>query len=606
MRVRLLGLIWILINFSFASTFAQSDKEISPYQGAPGWSDTKDERMEWFRDARFGMFIHWGLYSAAGGYWAGEKYPQDYAEWIQTWAKVPSRAYADSLRPKFTASKFDAGAWADLAEKAGMKYVIITSRHHEGFTIFNSRQPYALNNGVTGSTNISPEGRDLYGELIHAFKERGLKAGAYYSLLDWQHPDSYEGFRFNPNPDDYVPDHDAYRDYLYGQIKELATNYDGLDVLWADFSSAGKQGETWGTRRILTDLIKWQPDILVNNRFWDGLENKNGDFGTPEKYVPPTGLPGMDWEVSHTMNESYGYSRHDSNWKSYTEVMRLFLETVSKGGNFLLNVGPDGQGEIPQPAIRLLEDIGAWMDINSEAIYQTQASPFQYMDWGYCTQKPGMLYLTVFNLPEEGKLSLPLKTPINKAYTLADQHVSLQVDKKGKYQVITLPGDIPGPVPVVVAVEIQGAAEVFETPVNSDADGRIILEANSARLSVGLSLIGANTHDPNRPNAIGRWKNTKESAHWEVRIRRPGNYRIVVHYKSEPDRGGSIQISLGDSRQAFSFPQEDTSGFKSEEAGILRVQQSALGAAPLRIGIKADSIRGALPQISRIELIPVP
>ena len=141
--------------------------------------------MEWFREARFGLFIHWGLYSAAAGSWDGKQYPQHYAEWIQAWAKVPSKSYAEVLKPKFTAAKFNADEWASLADEAGMKYMIITYRHHEGFSIFNSQEPFALKNNVTGGTNISPKGRDLYGEIITAFHKKGLKAGAYYSLLDW-------------------------------------------------------------------------------------------------------------------------------------------------------------------------------------------------------------------------------------------------------------------------------------------------------------------------------------------------------------------------------------------------------------------------------------
>ncbi|HCU46357.1 MAG TPA: hypothetical protein DF610_17345, partial [Sphingobacterium sp.] len=201
-KIALLG----LLSTAVLSTNAQS----VPYEGVSGWEETKDSRMEWFREARFGLFIHWGLYSAAGGSWDGKQYPQHYAEWIQAWAKVPSKTYAEVLKPKFTASKFDANAWASLAKEAGMKYVIITSRHHEGFSIFNSQQPYSLKNDITGGTNISPKGRDLYGEVVKAFRAKGLKAGAYYSLLDWQHPDSYEGISYlNPNPTGYKPNHEV-------------------------------------------------------------------------------------------------------------------------------------------------------------------------------------------------------------------------------------------------------------------------------------------------------------------------------------------------------------------------------------------------------------
>lgn len=591
-------------------TFCANSQETSvPYEGVPGWEATKKERLKWFREARFGMFIHWGLYSAAGGSWEGKQYPQHYAEWIQAWAKVESKPYAQVLKPKFTASKFDANAWASLAERAGMKYVIITSRHHEGFSIFNSQQPYSLHNNVTDGTNISPAGRDLYGEVVTAFRAKGLKAGAYYSLLDWQHPDSYEGLSYlNPNPTGYKPDHEAYKNYLYGQVKELANNYGGLDVLWLDYSSKKHQGESWGTKRILTDLIKWQPQILVNNRFWDGLENKNGDIGTPEKYIPPTGLPGMDWEVSHTMNESYGYSAHDQNWKSFDKMMRLFIETVSKGGNFLLNVGPDGEGAIPPQAIKLLTDIGQWMDVNHDAIYGTEASPFPALDWGYCTQKSGKLYFHVFDIPANGKIEIPLKSPIVKAHPLSSKK-TLQVTD-GKFgKTIQLPKDLQNiKMPMVIVAEIKGTPVVLESQVQTQRDGRIILTANNAKLmgTSGIKLIGAHTHDPNRPNAIGAWSQTSDHVYWDIKIQRPGQYKVVINYLPHQEKSGNIVIQFSNNILPYKLEKDKNGKFIDLEIGQVEISQQAIGETALRLTLKAEAIEGGtLPEISSISLVPI-
>jgi len=596
-----LGMLLCVTEGAFSQTATE------PYEGVPGWKESREKRMAWFKEARFGLFIHWGLYSAAGGSFEGKKYPQHYAEWIQTWGKIPSKQYAAVLKPKFTLRSFEPKAWARLAKKAGMKYMVLTSRHHEGFSLFNSQQPYALKNEVTGTANLSPAGRDLYREIMQAFRQEGLKVGAYYSLLDWQHPDSYEAFQLNPNMDNHQPDHNRYKDYLYGQIKELVQNYGNLDILWPDFSSKKYHGESWGTKRILTDLIKWQPDIIINNRFWEGLENKNGDIGTPEKYIPPTGLPGMYWEVSHTMNESYGYSAHDQNWKSFPKIMQLFVETVSKGGNFLLNVGPDGDGAIPEPAVRILERIGEWMQVNKEAIYGTSASPFQSLDWGYCTQKQGRLYLHVFDRPASGKIELPIKNKVTAAYVLAQPKNKLKVTLNGGRPTLPVEAFDTEKGPQVIVVEIQGKPLVEESLTQTQADGRIIMNANNAKLQAGkgLKIIGAHTHDPNRPNAIGQWKNPDDRVYWDIKIQKPGQYRVLISYLPDTRKQGKVTLQLLGQQLPFAFATEGN-GFKEVELGRVEVSQQVIGEPSTRVTLIASAIEGeSLPEIATISLVPV-
>lgn len=225
----------------------KADPEVSPFAGVQALVDIKAERTAWFEEARFGMFIHWGPYSAAGGYWppdpkTGKKYEQHYAEWIKVWAKVPEPEYGNLLKPIFTPDEGIIQSWAGLARDAGMKYAVLTTKHHDGYTLFNSTAPYSVDNDMTGGTNISPPGRDLVREFTDAFRDAGVVPGYYYSLIDWQHPAG-----------------EAYTEYLHHHLDELATNYGEVGVLWIDFSSAKTQGSHWGTRAILENWHAKQP-----------------------------------------------------------------------------------------------------------------------------------------------------------------------------------------------------------------------------------------------------------------------------------------------------------------------------------------------------------
>lgn len=607
MRLGIKNCLFFLCLFLFCSIkdlYAQNKSQ--PFEGVPGWLETQNQRLEWFQHARFGVFIHWGLYSAAGGEFKGETYPQHYAEWIQAWGKIPSKEYSEFLKPQFTLRHFDPKEWAKLVKKSGAKYMILTSRHHEGFSLFNSKQPFSVQNDVTGTANLSPAGRDLYAEIMEAFQNEGLKTGAYYSLLDWQHPDSYEAFQYNPNLNGHVPNHELYKEYIYGQIKEIATNYGRLDVLWPDFSSPKHEGEHWGTKRILTDLIKWQPNILINNRFWNGLENKNGDIGTPEKYVPPTGISGTNWEVNHTMNESYGYSKHDNNWKTFPEIMRLFVETVSKGGNFLLNVGPDGDGKFPDQAVEILEKVGKWMDVNSESIYGTQASPFKKLDWGYCTIKGNKLYLHVFDIPHNNIINVPIKNEVKNMYELGSENSVLEVLSEQMSKGVKVPTFSLNDGPKVLVMEVVGNLDVEETIGQAQSDGRIILSADNADIESihGIKIQGA-SHNFKRPNALAEWTHTEDKVSWKAKVQRPGEYEVYIQYLPKEKNAGTVSFRCGDNDLNYTFEAKEGKDFEEVRIGSIEIAQKSIGEPFVIFKLIATNIEGnSLPEISAVSLVP--
>lgn len=419
----------------------------------------RDARMEWWREARFGMFIHWGLYAVPAGEYNGVKSDR-IGEWIQDWANIPREEY-EKFAAEFNPVEFDAAEWVRIAADAGMKYLVITSKHHDGFSIFDSA---VSDYDIVDST---PYGKDPIAALSEECKKQGIKLCFYHSIMDWHHPSQYvdqegrhrtAGHGQNSILEDQK---EEYVTYMKAQLRELVEKYDPA-VLWFD-------GEwvNWWTEPDGKDLYNYcrslKPSIIVNNRVGKGRQgmqgmNKGpdyaGDFGTPEQEIPDTGLPGVDWESCMTMNDTWGFKSYDENWKSTEILVRNMIDIASKGGNYLLNVGPTKEGLIPEASVTRLKEMGEWMKVNGDAVYGTSASPFEALEWGRATTKDNKIYLSVFDWPQQRSLEVPLpEQEITKAYLLAAPGEELKLEKGESSLSISVPAKAPDALATVIVLE---------------------------------------------------------------------------------------------------------------------------------------------------------
>lgn len=361
-------------------------------------------RTQWFRNDRFGMFIHWGLYAIPGR-----------GEWVMSTERIQPKDY-EAYFHQFNPAGFNPRQWARAAKKAGMKYAVLTAKHHDGFCLFDS----ALTDYKSTNTQCR---KDLVREFLEAFRAEGLKTGLYYSLIDWHHPDypSYSDLihpmRENPawKEKEKAAVFDRYLDYMHGQIRELVSNYGTIDILWFDYSYEHMRNETWRAEELIRMVRSYLPDVIIDNRLETSGEGFgsiisaqpnpwSGDFASPEQIIPPEGILNeqgkpIPWELCTTVNNNWGYNPSDTDYKPPSQLIRKLVECVSKGGNMILNVSPDARGIINKQTLDILESIGNWLEDNGESIYGCDNTGIPKPEWGRYTGKGNTVYAHILENP---------------------------------------------------------------------------------------------------------------------------------------------------------------------------------------------------------------
>ena len=487
--------------------------------GAAESSGASAGRGQWLRDSRFAMFIHWGPYAALAGRWAGRTW-YGISEWIMRRAAIPVAEY-EAAAADFNSVEFDAAEWVALAKAAGMRHIMITAKHHDGFAMFKSAaSPYNI-------VDATPFGRDPMKELAEACAAAGLRLGFYYSQSqDWHERDAVG------NTWDWAADEGDFDRYLHGkavpQLRELLTGYGPIAGVWFDTPGPITPDQS----RMLVDLVhELQPDCLVNSRIGNGL----GDYDTlGDQEIPSLPRPGL-WETCDTHNDTWGYAWYDRNFKSPRELAWRLAQVVSRGGTYLLNVGPDGLGRIPEASAAILRQVGRWVHAHEDALHGAGPTPLGPLPWGECTTRDGKLYLHLDQWPDDGSLFIPgLTTPVRSA-TLGD--LNLATSNAGEAVAVLLPAERPGDLLPVVELELAGPVEVSAglyvlngcrntlDPVLAD---RQVCELTKVRW---MEKFG----DWHHADCLVGWRGAESTASWTFRTIEPGSFYLDLEYTCPAD-----------------------------------------------------------------------
>lgn len=522
--------------------------------------DDLAERLKWFQHDRFGMFIHWGLYAIPAGEWDGKPVGGT-GEWIMHNAKIPPAEY-EPLAAQFNPVKFDAKAWVAAAKDAGMKYVVTTTKHHDGFSLFDTAH------STYDIMDASPFKRDIMKELADEIHAQGLKLGWYHSIWDWHHPDG-KGARFP-----------VYAKVLKDQVGEILTKYGQVDVVWFD----GEWTEEW-TEEQGVELYAYcrslQPKALINNRVGKGRDDMRGltkgravgDFGTPEQQVPGKTVTSEAWESCMTMNDTWGFRKDDHNWKSSDQLIRTLIDSVSKGGNYLLNVGPTADGLIPQESLDRLAAIGAWMRVNGDSIYGcAQAATEKSPAWGRLTRNGNRLFVHIFEWPKDGRVVLKgLEADLSNAKVLGQKAPAI-IEKVDGEWTISAPEAKPHTASTVIELKVDGDVHLATPMVRLGDDGVVRCKAADATVNGTEARFEAGAHR----NCIGFWTNAADSVEWMVEVPRTDGFTLTLEFACEkPSEGSKFVVHIGEQQREFVVPSTGNWG---------KFEKLDLGTFPLEAG----------------------
>ena len=578
----------------------------------------RDARLGWWREARFGMFVHWGVYSGLSGTWHGKKYG-GYAEHIQRMAKIPIPVYLKEVAGSFDPTEFNADEWIRLAKQAGMGYFVITAKHHDGFAMYDSKvSPH----NIMAATSFK---RDPMKELKAACEKHGLKFGFYYShAFDWGEENGPGNDWDYPNPGgdkllhgsdwwvrfpEFLPKARKYVDEKsIPQLLELIHNYDP-DIIWFDTPHKLPPEENL---RILAAVRKAKPSLVINGRLVGGLGDYASTCDRPAEFPPQDG----DWEGVPTTNESYGYNENDKSHKPASHFIRLLAKSAARGGNELMNIGPMGDGRIDPADVAILQGIGKWWAVNGESIRGTTRTPLAVQSWGESTRKGKRLYLHVFQWPADGKLVVGgLTSPVTSARLLADSTRKLAIERNGIDWTISGPAEAPDAADSVVVLECGSEPSGDPARLLSPRVPVEKLRAFDANLSGGLQFGPGKKSDDWATN----WKHLSGAVVWPVRLNERATFEVAVNYDAPVSQAKGAVVE-GDAGKEQSRRHRGAGGELSVRLGETelhgKVRSGANITEPLgrvtlepgrhEIRITATSITGEeLMRLRRITLTPV-
>ena len=557
--MRKVVLFTALIALVFTSSCKQAPKQVQADNKVKQITD--EERMEWWQESRFGMFIHWGIYSVPAGFYKGEAQTNS-AEWIMNKGKIPISEY-EKFADKFNPTKFNANEFVALAKEAGMKYIVITAKHHDGFSMFDSKaNPYNV-------VKATPFKRDVLKELAKACKEQGLKFGFYYSQAqDWHHPgglgNNWDHTIKRVSSDEYV-----YEKAL-PEVKQLLTEYGPISIFWWDTPRNMTKEVVDNLYHITTAL---QPRIITNDRLG---EEYSGDHKTFERNGPRYQPEAKYWELCQPISGSWGYRSDDNKFKSTAVLIRNLIDQSSKGGNYLLNVSPTNEGILKPEAIQRLKAVGVWMDKNSEAIYGTQASPtHDEQNWGRITMKTldnkGLLYLHVYDWQEGKMLPIRLSNEVESCYLLMDSNRIFKTEKVNDGIQVKLTGKAPDKVASVIVLKLKEMPNALpQKSLGQNEEGVINLPAIRAQYE---NLQGPGALYNERLDCVSNWDSETAKVYWSFDIKKPETFQLVLNYSAMDDT--QIVVTFNGNSKKINIPAtgRNSKRFKKTVLGAFNVDK---------------------------------